>query len=102
MQQIAGSIIMIIGAFFFIIGTIGLLRFPDFYSRMHATGKCDTLGSGLVLLGIGIHQDFTINTVKLFLIISFIFVANPTTTHVLAKAAYDSGLIPWTKEDENK
>lgn len=96
-----GNIIIFIGLFFFAVGTIGLIRLPDFYSRMHATGKCDTLGAGLVILGVGMYDGFSTNAIKLFLMVTFIFVANPTATHVLAKAAYDSGLIVWMKGKNN-
>lgn len=102
-------IIVIIGLFFFFTSTIGLLRFPDFYCKLQATGKGDTLGSILVLFGILIYilkEDFSFNTIlisfKIFFIIFFIFLANPTATHALTKAGLDSGVIPLKKEDLEK
>ncbi len=102
-------IIVVIGLFFFITATIGLLRFPDFYCKLQATGKGDTLGAVLILLGIVIYilkEDFSLSTIfvslKIFFIIFFIFLANPTATHALTKAGLDSGVIPLKKEDLEK
>lgn len=89
------------GLFFTLVGSIGLIRFPDFYTRLHATGKCDTLGAGLIILGSIIYHLFKysetpIISIKLLFLILFIFIANPTATHALMKAAYQTGLKPWS------
>ena len=81
-------------------GAIGLLRFPDFYTRLHATGKCDTLGTGLILMGLmAFHLAHYPGTplvpIKLLILIIFIFIANPTATHAIVKAAYRTGVRPW-------
>ncbi|MCK4811487.1 MAG: monovalent cation/H(+) antiporter subunit G [Methanosarcinales archaeon] len=91
---------LLIGAFFMLAGTIGFVRFPDFYSRMHATGKCDTLGEGLMLVALIIYGGATFVSVKILFLIIFILLANPTSTHAIAKAAYDVGLEPWRKLDD--
>lgn len=96
--NIISTIFIIIGLFFIIAGTVGLIRFPDFYSRMHATGKCDTLGEGLVIIGLIIYNGFNMISVKLLFLVIFIFVANPVSTHAIARAAYKVGLRPWRKE----
>jgi multicomponent Na+:H+ antiporter subunit G len=88
------------GAFFTLVGAIGLLRFPDFYTRLHATGKCDTLGEGLIILGLMFYHLFQypetlLVPVKLGFLLLFIFIANPTGTHALMKAAYMTGVKPW-------
>jgi len=88
------------GIFFMLVGTIGLLRFPDFYTRLHATGKCDTLGGGLIIIGLLIYHFFhyagtPLVPIKLLFLIMFIFIANPTATHAIMKAAYQTGLKPW-------
>lgn len=88
------------GIFFMLVGTIGLLRFPDFYTRLHATGKCDTLGGGLIIIGLLIYHLFhyagtPLVPIKLLFLIMFIFIANPTATHAIMKAAYQTGLKPW-------
>lgn len=85
---------IIFGIFFLLIGSIGTLRLPDFYSRTHATSKSDTLGMILIILGLIIFEGFTINSGKLFLVLLFILVSNPIGAHALARAAYNSGLSP--------
>lgn len=107
-------LLLLIGLFFMLAGTIGFVRFPDFYSRMHATGKCDTLGEGLMLFALIIYEtghegifkgDFEhalFVSIKILLLMCFILLANPTSTHAIAKAAHDVGLQPWTKIDETE
>ncbi len=81
---------LIAGIFFFAIGVIGLLRLPDAYSRMHATTKCDTLGAGMILFALALYSGFSAASVKLLLLIVFIWLTNPTSAHVIARAAYRS------------
>lgn len=90
------------GAFFMLVGSLGLIRLPDFYSRAHATGKVDTLAIMLVILGLIIYEGFTLNSVKLVIIITFVFLTNPTATNALTRAAYAFGLRPWFKKDRYK
>ena len=95
------------GVFFTLVGSIGLLRFPDFYTRLHATGKCDTLGGGLIILGAMIYHFFAypetlLVPAKLAFLTFFIFIANPTATHALMKAAYKTGLKPWRLGEERR
>lgn len=106
-MTVAASLFIIAGTFFFFTGVVGILRFPDFFSRMHATGKGDTLGTVFMLAGMALYNldsGFTLDNVlvsiKLMLIGVFWFLANPTATHALLRAAFDSGLMPWTKGDE--
>jgi len=88
------SIVFIIGGTFFFFGaTVGLIRFPDFYARMHATGKGDTLGAFLV-----VELGSILTSIKVIFIAIFIFLANPTATHAITKGGLDSGVVPWTKE----
>jgi len=98
-------ILMLLGLFLFTVATIGLLRFPDFYCRMHATGKGDTLGIVLLLTGLALYNlyhDFYwsgfFESVKLIFIAVFWFLANPTATHALLRSAFESDLTPWTKD----
>jgi len=93
--NIISTIFIIAGLFFVVVGTIGLIRFPDFYSRMHATGKCDTLGEGLMIVGLMVYQGFDLISIKLLFLVIFIFVANPVATHAIARRAYKVGLEPW-------
>ncbi|UZE91929.1 MAG: monovalent cation/H(+) antiporter subunit G [Methanosarcinales archaeon] len=91
---ILSTIFLLAGSFFFIVGSIGLNRLPDVYTRLHATTKCDTLGQALVLLGVIFYDGATFTSVKILLIIVFVLVANPTAAHALAKGAYLHGVKP--------
>jgi len=96
---VVANFIVSIGIFFLLVGSIGLIRLPDFYSRAHAVGKSDTLGIILVVLGLIIHEGLTLNSVKLGLIIVFVGLTSPTATHALTKAAYRFGLRAWVRKD---
>lgn len=85
---------LVIGSIFLLIGGIGLIRLPDMYTRMHGASLIDTLGIGLILLGLCFQAGFGIVTIKLLLIFIFIFFTSPTATHALASAALDEGLKP--------
>ena len=91
------------GLFFFFVTTIGILRFPDFYSRMQAAGKGDTLSSMLVLTGLALYNlhhwsfDAVLVSVKIMFILVFIFMASPTASHHIIEAGYDAGVKPWAK-----
>jgi len=85
---------LIIGSVFSMIGGIGILRFPDFYTRMHAAGITDTMGAGFILLGLILQAGPTLVAVKLLLIGVFLFFTSPTSTHAVAQAALSSGLEP--------
>jgi len=82
------------GGFFCLVGGIGLLRMPDFYTRMHAASVAETLGAGLILLGLLLQAGFTLVAAKLLMIGLLIFFASPTASHALAKAAMSRGLQP--------
>jgi multicomponent Na+:H+ antiporter subunit G len=102
-RTIITGILLFLGCFIIVVASIGIVRFPDFYSRMHPAGKSDTLGQLLVLSGLMVYEGFSLVSIKLLIIIIFIFIANPTATHALAKAAYAAGLKPWKREEgENK
>jgi multicomponent Na+:H+ antiporter subunit G len=88
------SVLILIGLFFVIVGAIGVLRFPDFYTRLHAAGVTDTLGAELVILGLIVRSDALIDVAKLALIGLFLFLTSPTSTHAVANAAYTAGVEP--------
>ena len=90
----AGSIFVLIGAF-------GLIRLPDFYTRLHAAGITDTLGAELILLGLMFQAGLSLVTVKLILISLFIFFTSPTATHAVANAARVMGLKPMIVPDKD-
>jgi multicomponent Na+:H+ antiporter subunit G len=101
-RAIFAFFIISLGAFFMLVGSIGLIRLPDFYSRAHAQGKVDTLAIMLVILGLVVYEGFTLNSVKLIFIIIFVALTNPTATNALTRAAYRFGLRPWFKKDKGK
>ena len=77
---------MVGGLFFFFVGTVGLIRLPDVLTRMHATTKCDTLGAGLIVVGVVLYLGFTLASLKALLMLAFIWLTNPTAAHIIAKA----------------
>lgn len=85
---------LLAGGFFCVLGAVGMLRMPDFYTRMHAASIIETLGAGLLLLGLLLQAGWTLVAVKLLMIGALIFFASPTATHALARAALVRGLLP--------
>ena len=88
------------GAIFLLVGAIGALRFPDFYTRLHAVSVCDTMGAGLVLVGLMLQGGLSLVTVKLLLMFYFLIFTGPTAVHALAEAAMQSKLKPLVDERE--
>lgn len=100
--SILSWILMSVGAFFVFVGAIGVWRFPDFYSRMHAAGVTDTLGAELVIFGLIVQAFVLLDgsaailiAVKLLIIGLFLFFTSPTSTHAIANAAYTAKLKPF-------
>lgn len=85
---IIGWIFIFLGAFLILSGSLGILRFPDLFSRLHPAGITDSMGAPLVLLGLICHEGFTIISLKIAVLIILILVTSPTACHALAKAAY--------------
>ncbi|MHB8121382.1 MAG: monovalent cation/H(+) antiporter subunit G [Desulfuromonadaceae bacterium] len=105
-MNILVSLLLIAGVFFFAVAVTGMLRLPDFYTRLHAASKCDTLGLMLILLAVIIFilQDFTLNNVlvslKLIAMLGFVFIASPTAAHAITESALINGIKPWSKGDK--
>jgi len=95
MNETAGYIIIIIGLIFNFFGCIGLIRFPDIYSRLQASAKCVTLGTCGILFGLFIFKGFTPVGIKALLCLLFIILTAPVSAHALARSAYRSGVKPW-------
>ena len=89
-----------IGAVFFLAGTLGLLRLPDFYTRVHAATKCDTVGAGAILLALVIHVAPHPEALKVIALLILVLLSSPTSGHALARAAHDTGLEPWNGPGE--
>lgn len=98
--DIASGLCLLAGAFFCLVGAVGLLRMPDFYTRMHAASVLETLGADLILLGLVLQAGFTLVAAKLLLIGLLIFFASPTASHALARAALLAGVKPRLAEDK--
>jgi multicomponent Na+:H+ antiporter subunit G len=94
-------IFVVADIFFLLVGSVGIIRLPDFYSRTHATSKSDTLGKILIIIGRIIFEGMTINSGKLVFVLLFILLANPIGAHALARAAYNSGLKPMFPDNKN-
>jgi len=88
-------ILVVAGAFFLLVGSIGVVRLPDFYTRTHAVGKSDTIGLVLAILGIAVHEGLSLTGGKLVAVVVFVALTNPVGTHALVRSAYLSGLRPW-------
>ncbi len=84
---------LVAGGFFSVVGALGLVRMPNFYTRMHAASVIETLGAGLILFGLVLQAGLTLITAKLLIIGLLIFFTSPTATHALAKAALTRGLM---------
>jgi len=93
-QMLIAGVLMIGGVFFVIAGAIGVIRLPDFYTRMHAAGVTDTLGAELIILGLIVQAGLSQTSLKLVFIAFFLFLTSPTATHAVVGAAWQSGLKP--------
>ncbi len=99
--EILSWVCLLAGGFFCVVGGAGLIRMPDFYTRMHAASVTETLGAGLLLLGLMIEAGLSLVTAKLVMIGLLIFFTSPAATHALAKAALFRGLKPLLAPLEN-
>ncbi len=98
--HIASWACLLLGSAFCIIGGIGLIRLPDFYSRIHGGGITDTLGAGLVLIGLVLQAGWSLVTVKLLIIMLCLLLTSPVSSHAIAHAARRSGLEPELAGDD--
>ncbi|MEH0023024.1 MAG: monovalent cation/H(+) antiporter subunit G [Desulfobacter sp.] len=96
------------GFLFFLGGAVGIIRMPDFYSRLHPAGKLDTLGIMAMVVGLSLYNlhHFTLGTVlltiKMLLIVFFVFLSSPTATHSIVDAGMRAGLRPWTRKTDTR
>lgn len=88
-----------VGVASMLIGSYGLLKLPDMFARMHAAGMVDTLGLGLIMVGLIVQAGFSLISFKLFLIIVFVIYTGPAVTHALAQAALNAGVKPLLRDD---
>lgn len=85
---------ILLGSLLCIIGAIGLVRFPEFWSRLHAASVIESGGTILLLIGLTLQAGFTLIALKLIAILIFVFLTSPTATHAIASAAMVAGLVP--------
>ena len=85
-----------------LIGSYGLLKLPDLFARMHAAGMVDTLGLGLIIVGLIVQAGVSLISFKLFLIIVFVLYTGPAVTHALAQAALNAGIKPVLHDDDKE
>ena len=93
-------VFLVAGGLLGIIGGIGIHRFPDFFTRLHAAGITDTLCAALILTGLGLQSGFSLVSFKLVLIFAFILFTSPTASHALANAAIHGGVRPQLDDDQ--
>ena len=94
--EIVSAVSLLAGAFFAVVGCLGLLRMPDRYTRMHAASVTDTIGAGLILFGLLLLAGVTLIAAKLLMLGLLIFFASPSATHALARAAFSRERPPDT------
>ncbi len=99
MIELVSTILLCVGGFFYFAGTLGLLRFPDVYSRLHALAKADNLGLGCILLGLAIQQESLAAALKLVLVWPLALSASATVSYAIARRADALGIKPWRRED---
>lgn len=97
-----GDAFLLVGAGLCITGGVGLLRLPDFFSRVHAAGITETLAASLLLSGLMLQMEWSLDLVKVVLIMAFILATNPTASHAMAKAALHGGCRPRVAEPPDR
>jgi multicomponent Na+:H+ antiporter subunit G len=95
-----GGVLVVLGGIFMMIGSLGLVRMPDVFTRMHAASVADTLGVSLILFGLVLFAGFSLVSVKLILLILFIALTSPTATHAVARAARHDGVRPIDRDGQ--
>ena len=95
--DIASWALLVAGGLACMVGALGLLRMPDFYTRIHAASVSDAVGAGLILAGLLLQADSLIVALKLAIVGLLIFLTSPAATHALARAALHRGLEPWKR-----
>jgi monovalent cation/proton antiporter MnhG/PhaG subunit len=94
LRDLVSGLLLAGGSIFLTIGAVGVLRFPDFYTRLHPAGITDTAGAGLILFGLMVEAGFTLVSAKLLLVLLLVVFTSPVSCHATARAAMASGLKP--------
>ena len=88
-MNLLSAVLIVLSVFFFFVGVVGLIRMPDVFSRLHATTKADTLGAGLVIVGLVFQTGISRASVSLLIVLVFVWLTNPTAAHTIAAAQYE-------------
>ena len=97
--EIASWVLILLGCFFTLVGSFGLVRMPEVFSRMHAASVTDTLGLGFLVVGMCVQAGFSLITLKLVFLLGLFFFTGPVVTHALAQACLHAGIKPLLAED---
>ncbi|WP_254838823.1 monovalent cation/H(+) antiporter subunit G [Natronomonas marina] len=97
--EVAIVALLVGGVFFTFVTAVGVIRLPDVYARAHTASQTDTLGAGLLLVGVALAIGLETTTIKTALLLAFVFITNPTAAHAIARAADEEGIEPW-REDQ--
>lgn len=97
-MSLIAIVLILAGLFFLVVAAIGMLRLPDVFTRSHALSLTDSLGAFLVLAGLAIYQGFSLNLLKILVVLALIYLLNPVISHATIRAALRSGLKPWVRE----
>ena len=100
MIEAASTFLLLLGAVFFLAGTVGLLRFPDVYCRLHALAKADNLGLGCILLGLALQAESLAVAFKLLLIWPLVLVASASVSYAIARRADRLGITAWRQSEK--
>ncbi len=92
-----GTALIILGLPFFLSGTLGLIRFPDIYTRLHALTKADNVGLGCIACGLSLQSGSLVTTAKLLLIWILVLIASSASCHLIARSALQKNITPWTR-----
>ncbi len=93
----SGTALIILGLPFFLSGTVGLIRFPDIYTRLHALTKADNVGLGCIVCGLALQSGDWAVTAKLLLIWLLVLIASSASCHLVARSAMQKNIQPWTR-----
>ncbi|MDC1340226.1 monovalent cation/H(+) antiporter subunit G [Oceanospirillaceae bacterium] len=99
--NLASSFCLLLGSFLCLSGGVGILRFPDFYTRMHAAGVSDTLAAAMILIGLMLQIPETLVIIKLIIILLMTLFISPSASHALGRSALLNGLTPVVAGDKN-
>ena len=100
LAQYLAPLLLVMGSFLCATGAVGIIRFPDFFTRVHASSVSDTLGAGLILVALILLSNSVIEVIKLGMILAFLLITGPTAIHALAKAAFAAGTVSEINSEE--